>query len=182
MTNDTPHKGPASQRAGRAAGLLAAALLAFTPGLAAARCATENEQRAFEIEALKTELMVVATTCKGANEDRYNAFVRRYQPTLVSANQGVSSYYARRGGPRANDFFITELANARSNQARQLGSDYCSRNAGLFEEVMSLSGPQDLGPYAATKDLLSSGVSSCAAGGSSSPAAPARTAAKAKRK
>jgi hypothetical protein len=177
MSDETP---PA-RRAGRFAGLLAAALLASGPALAAPGCASSADQQNFEIEALKTELMVVATTCKGAAEDKYNAFVRRYQPQLLAANQGVTGYYSRRGGSRANDYFITELANARSNQARALGSDYCARNSGMFDEVMSLSGPQDLGPYAATKDLLSSGVSACPAGGSASSAST-RTASKSKRK
>jgi len=159
---------------------LAAALLAFGPGVAAARCASETDQQNFEIEALKTELMVVATTCKAGNEDKYNAFVNRYRPQLLASNQGVANYYSRRGGPRANDFFITELANARSNQARALGTDFCARNAALYDEVMSLSGPQDLGPYAATKDLLSAGVSACPSGGAA--ATSTRTAAKGKRK
>jgi hypothetical protein len=181
MSDDTPPANRAARRAGRTAGLLAAALLAFGPGVAAARCASVADQQNFEVEALKTELMVVATTCKGGIEDKYNAFVRRYQPQLLAANQGVSSYYARRGGARANDFFITELANVRSNQARALGSDFCARNSALYDEVMSLSGPQDLGPYAATKDLLSSGIAACPSGGSA-PTTATRTASKSKRK
>ena len=51
--------------------------------------------------------------------------------------------------------------NARSNAARQLGSDYCPRNGGLFTEVMSLPSASDLPAYAAGKDLLSSGVTAC---------------------
>jgi hypothetical protein len=172
-----------SRGAARAGSLLAAALFAFAPGIAAARCASEGDEAAFEVEALKTELMVVATTCKGNNEDRYNDFVRRYQPTLLRANQTVAQYFSRRGGPRQNDFFITELANARSNEARQLGGDFCSRNSGLFDEVMSLSGAGDLAPYAATKDLLSSSVASCSSGSSGAASSgPARTASKAKKK
>jgi hypothetical protein len=46
---------------------------------------------------------------------------------------------------------------------------------------MSLSGPQDLGPYAATKDLLSSGIAACPSGGSA-PTTATRTASKSKRK
>jgi hypothetical protein len=185
MKTHTPRSARACERTARAGSLLAAALLAFAPTLAEARCASVADESAFEIEALKTELMVVATTCKGPSEDRYNDFVRRYQPTLLQANKNVAAYFARRGGPRQNDFFITELANARSNEARQLGGDFCSRNSGLFSEVMALSGPADLAPYAATKDLLSSSVSSCSSGSSASTAAaapPTRTASKPKKK
>jgi hypothetical protein len=160
--------------AGRAAGLVAAALMAFAPSLAAARCASETDQVAFEIEALKTELMVVATTCKGPAEDRYNDFVRRYQQALVVTNRGIGQFFTRshgKAGQRQQDIFITELANARSNSARQLGSDYCPRNAGLFDEVMSLQGVTDLPAYAATKDLLSSGVTACPGGAAAAPRA-----------
>jgi hypothetical protein len=144
--------------------LLGAAMLQATPALAAPHCANESDQTIFEVAALKTELMVVATTCK--MEDRYNAFITRYQPALAQNDRAFGQYFTRthgagRAGQRHNDAFITELANARSNAARQLGGDFCPRNAGQFTEVMSLTGPEDLAPYAAAKDLLSAGVTAC---------------------
>ncbi|MFC7474597.1 hypothetical protein ACFQS7_09550 [Dankookia sp. GCM10030260] len=159
--------------------LLAAAMLIGQPAHALARCANETDQAIFEVEALKTELMVVATTCKGVSEDRYNDFVRRYQQALVVTNRGIGQYFSRshgKSGQRQQDIFITELANARSNAARQLGSDYCARNNGLFDEVMSLQGVTDLPAYAATKDLLSSGVTACPGGAAAAPAAARRSA------
>ena len=170
-------------RATRATALLAAAMLLAQPALAVPRCANETDQAVFEVEALKTELMVVATTCKGVTEDRYNEFVRRYQPALVTTNRMVGQYFTRQfggAGQRQQDIFITELANARSNAARQLGSDFCPRNAGLFDEVMSLSVLTDLPAYAATKDLLASGVTACPGGGTSRPAPAARSGSKRK--
>lgn len=171
---------PGHGRPGRAAALLGAAAalsMVLAPAAQAVqRCGTDVDQAVFELEALKTELMVVATTCKGQNEDRYNAFVNRYRPALVESNRRLGQYFSRvhgRSGQRQNDIFITELANARSNQARQLGGDYCVRNAGLFEEVMALPAVTDLPAYAATKDLLSSGVTACP-GGTPAAAAPAR--------
>jgi hypothetical protein len=169
MTKHSPGRG------GRVAALLAAATLFSHAALAVPRCANETDQAIFEVEALKTELMVVATTCKGNAEDRYNDFVRRYQQALVVTNRGIGQYFSRsrshgKGGQRQQDIFITELANARSNAARQLGSDFCPRNNGLFEEVMSLSGVTDLPAYAATKDLLSSGVTACPGGAAAAPA------------
>ncbi|MCO6418045.1 hypothetical protein JYK14_18030 [Siccirubricoccus sp. KC 17139] len=157
--------------------LLGAALLSATsPALAVPRCATETDQSVFELEALKTELMVVATTCH--MEDRYNAFVERYKPTLAQNGRAFGQYFTRvhgRTGQRQNDIFITELANARSNAARQLGSDFCPRNGGLFTEVMSLRGEADLAPYAAGKDLLSAGVTACEGAPAPRPARPAAT-------
>ncbi|TDH61455.1 hypothetical protein E2C06_16865 [Dankookia rubra] len=167
MTRHTPPTRRATGRRRGVAALLAAAMLLAQPAQALARCTNETDQAIFEVEALKTELMVVATTCKGPAEDRYNDFVRRYQQGLVVSNRGIGQYFTRahgRGGQRQQDIFITELANARSNMARQLGSDYCARNSGLFDEVMALQGVTDLAAYAATKDLLSSGVTACPGG------------------
>lgn len=164
MTTLTPQTRRTPARAGRLAALAAAAVLLAQPALAVPRCPSETDQVVFEIEALKSELMVVATTCKGAAEDRYNDFVRKYQPALVTSNRMLGQYFTKlhgRGGQRATDIYITELANARSNNARQLGSDFCSRNMGLFDEVMALQTVTDLPAYAATKDLLSSGVGAC---------------------
>jgi hypothetical protein len=155
-----------------AALLLGAALLQASPALAVPHCAAESDQTVFELEALKTELMVVATTCK--QEDRYNAFVQRYQPTLAQNGRAFGQYFSRvhgRAGQRQNDIFITNLANARSTEAHKLGSDYCPRNGGLFAEVMSLTGPSDLAPYAAGKDLLASGVTACEGAPAPRPAA-----------
>lgn len=156
--------------------LLTGAMLAAQPASALPRCNADADQIVFEVEALKTELMVVATTCKF--EDRYNAFVQKYQPALATNGRAFGQYFIRahggvRPGQRQNDIYITELANVRSNVARQLGSDYCSRNGGLFEEVMALPSATDLPAYAAGKDLLSSGAPAC--DGAPSPrATPAR--------
>jgi hypothetical protein len=176
MTRESPQSGRAPGRRRRFAALLAAATLLSQPALAVARCGNETDQAVFEVEALKTELMVVATTCKGNAEDRYNDFVRRYQPALVVTNRELGHYFSRahgRNGQRQQDIFITELANARSNNARQLGSDFCPRNSGLFAEVMALAGSTDLPAYAATKDLLSAGVTACAAAAAAGRATPA---------
>ena len=177
MTRHTPPTRRALGRRRGIAALLAAAMLLGPTAEALARCANETDQAIFEVEALKTELMVVATTCKGPAEDRYNDFVRRYQQGLVVSNRGIGQYFTRshgKGGQRQQDIFITELANARSNNARQLGSDYCARNNGLFDEVMALQGVTDLPAYAATKDLLASGVTACPAGSPAATPAAAR--------
>lgn len=156
--------------------LMAGAVLAAQPASALPRCGTDTDQTVFEIEALKTELMVVATTCK--QEDRYNAFVQKYQPVLAQNGRAFGQYFIRthggtRPGQRQNDIYITELANVRSNVARSLGSDFCPRNGGLFDEVMALQSPNDLPGYAAGKDLLSSGATACQ-GAPAPHAAPAR--------
>ncbi len=173
-TNRRPRRRPA---AAPVALLMAGVLLAAQPASALPRCAAETDQTVFEIEALKTELMVVATTCK--QEDRYNAFVQKYQPALAQNGRAFGQYFIRthggtRPGQRQNDIYITELANVRSNVARSLGSDFCSRNGGLFDEVMALQSSDDLPGYAAGKDLLSSGATACQGAPAPRAATPAR--------
>ena len=161
----------------RIALLAAAALLLAQPALAAAgapRCASEKEQAVFEIEALKSELMVVGITCRA--EERYNAFVERYRPLLASNAEAFGQYFTRtrgRAGRAATDTYITNLAQARATEAQMLGSDFCPRNTALFGEVMALSGTTDLPAYAAGKKLFPASLAPC-----EEPPAPARPAAR----
>ena len=153
---------------------LLAALLLAPPALGAPRCATESDQAVFEVEALKAELMVIGITC-GA-EERYNEFVRRYQPQLAANAQAFGQYFTRtrgRAGQRANDAYITNLAQARATEAQMLGTDFCPRNTALFSEVMALPGPAELPAYAAGKNLFPTSLEPCEAP-PAPPAAPAR--------
>lgn len=155
-------KGPGTPACTRGALLLMAGLLLAPPAFAAARCPSQQDQSVFEIEALKTELMVIGITCK--EEERYNAFVRRFQPALAANNRAFGQYFARikgRAGQRANDTYITNLAQARATEAQALGSDFCPRNTALFNEVMSLSSAAELPAYAAGKDLIPANLGAC---------------------
>ena len=172
---------PLRRVAGRGACLLAALGLLAGPAAsaAAARCANEAEQSVFEVEALKSELMVVGITCK--QEDRYNEFVRRYQPRLAENYRAFEQHFSRtrgRAGKGATDAYVTNLAQTRGFEAQKLGSDFCLRNPGLFDEVMALPSAAELPAYAAGKDLIPDSLGSCAA----PSATPARTAAATSRK
>jgi hypothetical protein len=161
------------RRAGRGACLFAAlGVLAVSAAPAAARCANEAEQSVFEVEALKSELMVAGITCK--QEDRYNEFMRRYQPKLAENYRAFEQHFSRtrgRAGKSATDAYVTNLAQTRGFEAQKLGSDYCLRNPGLFDEVMALPSAAELPAYAAGKDLIPESLGSCA-----TPAASAGTA------
>ena len=168
------------RRAGRGACLLAVlGLLAGPAASAAARCANEAEQSVFEVEALKSELMVVGITCK--QEDRYNAFMQRYQPRLAENYRAFEQHFNRtrgRAGKAATDAYVTNLAQTRGFEAQKLGSDFCPRNTGLFEEVMALPSAAELPAYAAGKDLIPESLGAC----QTQAAAPARSAAATGRK
>lgn len=167
------------RRAAQGAALLAATLLALAPSsMALARCADPSEQSVFEVEALKSELMVVGITCK--QEDRYNAFMERYKPRLAENYRSFEQHFSRargKAGKGATDSYVTNLAQTRGFEAQKLGSDYCLRNPGLFDEVMALPSPNELPAYAAGKDLIPDSLGAC-----QRTAAPVRTAAATSRK
>lgn len=156
------------------AGLVAAGMLASAPAMAAQRCASLDQQELFELAALKTELMVVATTCD--QEENYNAFIRRYQSSLSSNDQAVIRHFTgrdRRAGQKANDAFITNLANSRAQEANRIGADFCTRNARLFKEVMGLTSAAELPAYAAAKDLIPVSMGTCPLSANAPTPAPA---------
>jgi hypothetical protein len=159
------------------AALLAAAALLLAPPAAEAarRCPDPQEQAMFEVAALKSELMVVGIACRA--EDRYNAFVERYRPQLIENDRALGQYFNRtrgRAGQRASDAYITNLAQGRSNAGQQLGSDFCPRNTGLFNEVMALPSNSDLAAYAAGKDLVPTTLGACEAAPEPAAATAAR--------
>lgn len=157
-----------------------AALLGFSllAGPASARCAREADQAAFDVTALKTELMVMGVSSECRREAEYNAFITRYRQQLIDADRGVTGWYrthfgAGRPGLARLDAFVTELANLRSRGAQRIGTDYCERNGALFAEVMALPDGRDLVAYAAGKNLMPAEVAACEAP-ATHQAAPAR--------
>jgi hypothetical protein len=137
-------------------------LLSAQPVLAERQCASLADQSAFELQALRSELMVLAMGCH--EDDRYNAFIRRYQPDLQANERMISSYFKNRygrAGQTEHDRFVTELANAMSRQGSDLGGDFCPRNGVIFKEVLSLQSTADLQDYVAGKNLVPVSVDVC---------------------
>lgn len=151
-------------------------VLSAQPVLAARQCASLADQSAFEVQALRSELMVLATGCH--TDEQYNAFIRRYQPDLQSNERAINAYFQHRYGRAAqteHDRFVTDLANAISRQGSELGGDFCPRNGMMFSEVLALENPSELADFAAGKDLVPASVEICTPMASS--AATARKAA-----
>ena len=143
-------------------GMTAVGSLLGNSAMAAQQCPNPNDQQAFELVALKTALMVVATTCN--NRDQYNSFIRRYQPKLVETDQSLSGYFKGHYGKKGQqeyDRYATDLANSQSRFGLTQGGDFCARNAALFTEVMALSSATDLPHYAAGKDLVPASLGVC---------------------
>jgi hypothetical protein len=142
--------------------LVATTLLSAQPVLAARQCSSLSDQSAFEVQALRSELMVLATGCH--NDDQYNAFIRRYQPDLQANEKQIAAYFQHRygrAGQTEHDRFVTEMANAISRQGSDLGGDFCSRNGLIFQEVMVLDSAAELPDYAAGKNLVPATLDIC---------------------
>jgi len=137
-------------------------LLSAQPVLAERQCASLADQAAFEVQALRSALMVLAMGCH--DDARYNAFIRRYQPDLQANERMISAYFKQRygrAGQTEHDRFVTELANAMSRQGSDLGGDFCPRNGMIFNEVLSLQSTAELQDYVAGKDLVPASVAIC---------------------
>ena len=137
-------------------------LLSAQPTLAARQCTSVADQSAFEVQALRSELMVLATGCH--DDSRYNAFIRRYQADLQANEKLITAYFQHRYGRMGqteHDRFVTELANAISRQGSDLGGDFCPRNGLIFNEVLALDRPAELTDFAAGKNLVPTSVEIC---------------------
>ena len=132
------------------------------PVLAQRQCSSLSDQSAFEVQALRSELMVLATGCH--EDNRYNAFIRRYQPDLQANERTINAYFQHRYGKAAqteHDRFVTDLANAISRQGSDLGGDFCPRNGLIFNEVLALQSATQLVDFAAGKNLVPVSLEIC---------------------
>ena len=130
--------------------LVAAGLL--TSHLAAAQCVHPTDSAAFDVTGLKSQLMVTALTCNAT--ERYNAFIVKYRPDLVSQDRSLHGYFSRaygRSATKRHDDYITQLANSQSQNGVKQGTLFCGRNMAIFDEVMALRGGSELPDFAAAK-------------------------------
>lgn len=140
----------------------ALSVLSAQPVLAQRQCSSMADQSAFEVQALRSELMVLATGCH--DDDQYNAFIRRYQADLQGNERAINAYFQHRYGRAAqteHDRFVTDLANAISRQGSDLGGDFCPRNGLIFDEVQALESAAELADFAAGKNLVPASVDIC---------------------
>ena len=148
--------------------LLAAGLL--TGPVSAAECLRTDDHAAVDVTTLKTQLMVTALTCQA--DERYNAFVHKYQSDLQREERSLNAYFTRtygRNGVKQHDDYVTQLANAQSREGLRRGSLYCNENLPAFDEVMALRNNTELAEYAAGREIVQpSNVGTCT---SATPAA-----------
>ena len=134
---------------------LSASLLAAPLASAATECGGPGDRHAFDVAGLKSELMVMALSC--GEQAKYNAFVSRYKTDLAAQEVALNRYFTHaygRSAQKAHDDYITQLANAQSDNGLKLGVVFCQQNAGMFEEVQALHGGAELPDYAHGQDIV----------------------------
>ncbi|MFT8645044.1 hypothetical protein [Gluconacetobacter sp.] len=137
------------------AGLALAGLVNGQAALAAGACTSSPAHEAFDVQGLKSELMVTALSCN--MQDRYNAFVTRFRPKLLDEEGALNAYFRTtygRGAQREHDDYITQLANVQSERGLKAGTAFCNQRAAMFDEVAVLESAQDLSRYAQAKDII----------------------------
>ncbi len=135
-------------------GLLAVGLLGSQSAAAADRCARPADHAAFDMQGLKSELMVTALSC--GVQPRYNAFITRFRTDLGVQEKALNTYFSRyygRSGQKAHDDYVTQLANEQSDDGLKAGTAFCARNVGMFDEVQALRGASEVSSYVTGKDI-----------------------------
>ncbi|WP_137177591.1 hypothetical protein [Roseomonas sp. AR75] len=149
-------------------------LAAVVAGPAIAQsCLQSAERTAFEVRALQSQLMVAALACNRDND--YNAFVRKFQGDLAASYRGVESHYRRTAGrnsARETDGFITQLANAQSQDGIRAGSHFCPLVTPLFQVALSARNVEELAMISVERNVLNP-LSTPTCTTSSAPARPA---------
>ncbi len=138
----------------RFTGLLMAGLMVGQHAIAAEPCARPADRAAFDMEGLKSELMVTALSCNV--QERYNAFITRYRADLGVQERQLTTYFSReygRSGQKAHDDYVTNLANVQSGDGLKAGTAFCARNVAMFDEVQALKGGAEIPQYVAGKDI-----------------------------
>lgn len=158
---------------------LAAALLLCTQAgtaLAGSACLSSSEQSAFQVMALKNDLMVAALEC--GRHARYNAIVDSNRAEFLADEDLLSQWFVHSYGSRGqsmHDDYVTQMANVRSRASFRAGDGYCDIQDGLFAELDKSS--KGLSPIAARLDIPQPVRLSVCVGGPmpyDPPAAPVR--------
>lgn len=136
-------------------------------------CVPEAAQHAFEVTALKSQLMVAALSCR--QDSQYNSFIERNRPHLVSHDQTLMAWFRRTyggQGVRRFDDFITSLANAQSQEGIRQGTSFCGNMTPFFAEVSNVRTSDAMVTLASSKEFGAPRTQACPA---ATPPARGRT-------
>ncbi|MBB2175530.1 hypothetical protein [Gluconacetobacter johannae] len=137
------------------AGLALAGLVNGEAAFAATQCTSSPAHEAFDVQGLKSELMVTALSCNV--QDKYNAFVGKFRARLLAEENTLNAYFHTtygRAAQREHDDYITQLANVQSERGLKSGTAFCDQRVAMFDEVAALESSADLSSYAQAKDII----------------------------
>jgi hypothetical protein len=109
-------------------------------------CMKPQQASVFDIQGLKSEMMVTAITCGLRND--YNQVIERFRPELL---QGETQARSQFRSTSSYDHYVTELANVQSKAGvEQYGDDFCHSQADMFTRLLALPDNTAFHAYAAT--------------------------------
>lgn len=124
----------------RVSAAFAVFLMSGTAVAYAAECSKPRELTAYHMRQLQTDLMVASLSCRA--EDRYNAFIERFNGVLTTNGKLLKKHFKQRFGAQAkaalNDY-VTALANMSSIDSISAGANYCAQSQAAFDAVLSLN-------------------------------------------
>ena len=101
-------------------------------------CITPREREAYEVYALRTQVLVGAQSCRMT--DRFNVFASKFTRELTAEGRELRAYYQKtygKGGDARLDDFVTQLANT-SFVDGSGGGNLCGATTALFNDVMAV--------------------------------------------
>ncbi len=147
------------RRVSRALALPLATLVAFAPAAAQTRCATPEERTAFEVRALRTELMVAWLSCRALPGRDFlgqmNGFLQRHRAGLQRLDVAFTGHFERHyggQGRRQLDQYVTSLANDYS-RVTMGAPNYCDDQIVVFQLVDAID-QRDLASFASERAAL----------------------------
>lgn len=106
------------------------ALLVFSSSCRAAPTLDSD----FRVQAVLSEMMLIAETCQ--EQDEYNVALRKRLNVFLPARERIRSHFMKRGGEKAFDRYITELANAQSQESMKLyGAQFCEYRHQVIDDI-----------------------------------------------
>jgi hypothetical protein len=102
-------------------------------------CISQRERQAYEVYALRTDVLVGAQSCRMT--DRFNVFATKFTRELTVEGRELRAFYKKtygKGGDSRLDDFVTQLANSSFVEGSSGGGNLCVTTTALFDDVMAV--------------------------------------------
>ncbi|CAK7193379.1 hypothetical protein COMNV_01594 [Commensalibacter sp. Nvir] len=136
-------------------GLIFAGLFFSSSSFASSTCKISPTHQSFNVEGLKSELMVTALSCQA--QDKYNGFIGQFRSVINEEQDKLKILFRKNYGRRAQkeqDDYITQLANVQSSEGLKAGTIFCRQRVNMFDEIKPLKTAEELSEYADAKNIM----------------------------